>query len=282
MMSTVTKISVFLCVVIGIAAALQFDMRRLQSGNIKPIVEDAEPPGAVADRGFRILLCTLSQYSSPTTQHVARFKRLAERTGMFDRISVYTVPDVSRTIDYAHMKIPQKSIYGIKLLKPMTILTAMKSADENDVIVYADINSGFHSNADAATRFSDYIENLFKSTSKRIAFSMNQFPEYKYTSAELLEIFDFRDPKTLELPQLSSDLLFFINTKENQDLVQAWFDILQANNYRFLVNNHDEPGLVKHNSETSVLSCLLKNEGVYIEEEPNPYDMKSPIIIRGF
>lgn len=235
------------------------------------------------NRHFRINLCTITQYTGES-EHVNRFKRTAERSRLFDRISVYTHLDVPAEVGYEKLAIPQRSVYGHKILKPQAIMLEMRHSDPSDVIVYAEISSSIHQNSVAEERFAGYIDNLLQSTSKRLGFSVSENPEFMYTKADVLEIFSFKDAVTLEMPQITSDVLFMVNTKENKELMQVWYEIMIANDFQFLLKSGSRfpnpPQFVQHNCETSILSCLLKTEGVFIEEDPPAFDVSYPIVRR--
>jgi hypothetical protein len=232
-----------------------------------------------------IYMCTFSVHAPASGAH-NRLIASAVDSNRFDHVKVYSPRNPPAGLEYASLVIPQKHIYGPKFSKPYAVLETMRMARPQDIIVFVESNAMFHSGAEQDSVFEQYIDDISRSVSKRLCFAMEERPEYKYTRGDVFDLISGRNSTMHEMPQVTSDFFMLQNTKDNREIMEAWIEIMQTEDYHFLIDAQsftpNLEGFVEHSAETSIFSCLMKLEGFFMEKLPSQDELRHyPISLRG-
>mgnify|MGYP003650963449 FL=1 len=152
--------------------------------------------------------------------------------------------------------------YGYWLWKSWAIKSVMAKLPENDIILYLDV--GCQLNPSAVTRFHDYCN--LAAAQGICCFQLPGFTEHNWNKSDTAfrVLGDYNSPH-MQTDQIMATVVFFLNNRENKQLVDTWYEISQDQNYKFLTDENsvlpNHSTFCEHRHDQSILSLLIKQSG---------------------
>lgn len=186
-----------------------------------------------------------------------RIKKMAEDTGIFDQIIIYTDKDLPDEIK-SHTLMQYARGGGYWFWKPFVILQTLKEvATENDIVIYSDSGNEIFKHKD----WLHYFQMLNKYDG--VCFKYGKLAK-EYTKKELLDYFSDECRNLSERYQIMGGLNLW--TKQSIPIVQEWFDTMKEHP-ELVLEDTSEPSkkqnkhLKEHRHDQAVLTGIVyKNE----------------------
>ncbi len=203
---------------------------------------------------------------SPTSD---RLRKQAVRFDRFDGMFIYDETCFDHEFLSAFSSILNSKVrgYGYWIWKPYSILKALNSMDEGDILLYLD--AGSHLNPNGKKRFEEYIE-LVK-TNKRglLTFEIDggpMFTEKYWTKGDLFDFFNVRnDARVTDTSMRNAAVIFMKKTSYSVEFIEKWLSVFKTN----LALADDSPsisdnfeGFRDHRFDQSIYSIMSKMEGL--------------------
>ena len=195
--------------------------------------------------------------------------RLAEQAGLlgcFDFIHVYTklsdVPGIDTSIKFQLESLASSFPrgWGLWAWKPVVVSAVLKQIPDNVEVFY--IDAGCEISPFAAQRFNFYRYLL--QLNGYLFFSL-PFKEREWSNANVLNYFGHSFD--IEDFQIQATWFAFLNSPESRMLVNDWEFACLHSDARLLKSTKpdDNPYLLAHREDQSVLSCLLHSKKICID-----------------
>lgn len=201
-----------------------------------------------------------------------RLKKMAEGTGQFDEIIVYTEKDLPDFI-IDHELMSYKKGGGYWLWKPYIIKKTLEECGENDIVIYSDAGNEVYNNDQQWNRLWSILKKHPAVFFKHGAHMEN------WARNNLIHFFQNKGLKTIdkEYQLLASFALF---TKQALAIVNEWLDIMVT--YPEFVKDvpneqkeGEKKGFIENRHDQAVLSCVvyehLKNKGLAVLWQHSEY-----------
>ena len=192
-----------------------------------------------------------------------RIRLMAENSGFFDRIIVYTEKDFDHEFYKKYKKFMDDNTgYGFWIWKSYFVKKTFEIMDVNDIMVYADAGCSIINTELSMKKFKIYI-NLIKShKSGSLGFQID-LPEELYTKSAIFKELDCDSNDYRKSGQVMATIFFLRKCPESDKLIKEFYNYSQQLE---LINNdfnkNDEiPTFKAPRNDQSIFSLLRKKHG---------------------
>ena len=225
----------------------------------------------------KIYLCSFA--SSDLDRSVKRFKKQANELNVYEKINIYRPKNLSNELKEKVnklLKIGKKRLYAYAIWKPDIILDNLNKIPDNSILHYADI--GCHFNLKGIDRLKEYFTITDKHSMLTFEYSrpkekfglmdykFQQYPEYKYTKADLINYFGLNfDSSIINTPQIWSGSFFVKKCDFILNLLNSWKKVFDQINLiddsDSVLTNHKE--FYENRHDQSALSIICKKNNIF-------------------
>jgi hypothetical protein len=225
---------------------------------------------------MKVKLVTFSDGSFGLRAAGKRLVRQADNTGWFSYPSEHWTLNTLKTQlpqfiekNANFMKIQPKGL-GLWIWKSAILLHQIEQLKENEIVLLLDAGCQINSTQTAAARFTEYLD-----LCKKNEMLLMQLPAHSFGFKDLSDaawtkksVLDLLDPssKNRITSQIQSGIIFATKSDKSIRIARNWVHYCQASDYKFLVDpmptELQGPTYIQHRWEQSILSLLLKSEGV--------------------
>ena len=217
--------------------------------------------------------------SSDLSRSADRFRKQAEKIGIYHEINIFNENDLSeeyRDYVFSLIRRGKKLGFGYWVWQSYFHRLVLSKMEENDIYQWSDI--GNHLNKNGVNRLKEYINIVLNSKSGILGFDYSkphfeskysnyEFPElfeYQYTKADLIKYFNLTcEDKIIQSPALWGGSFLLKKCKiaeevmaEHYNLCRNRFDLIDDDESKFLEKSCK--GYIQHRHPQSVLSILFK------------------------
>lgn len=214
-----------------------------------------------------------------------RFRRQAEQSYIFDKISVYTEKDLSPTFVKLNKSLLKPSCrgFGYWIWKPDVILQTLENSSA-DIIVYCD--AGFHLNSNGFDRAHEYFEALSASHKDFCVFSGKPSDRVDLAGAKYLKLYDKYYTKQytinrlsipenhLESDTIAAGLIIMKRNAITRGFMDNWREIMSSDHT--LINDQYDfspyEGYIEHRHDQAIFSHLMKKSNNYLDFSIDEFD----------
>lgn len=225
---------------------------------------------------MRIKLVTFSDGSYGLRAAGRRLVKEADSTGWFHYPSEHWTVETLRTKMPEFYSQHSKFIedhpkgFGLWIWKPAALSYLIEHLEDGEMVVFLDAGCQLNANEDSRLRFQEYIEmcksnNLLAMQLTDNSFGFKNLTDVAWTK---LSVLDSLDPLSVfrETNQIQSGIIFAIKTEKSQRIASKWLNSCVDSDYSLLVDpfetDSQPDGFIQHRWEQSILSLILKSEGV--------------------
>ena len=152
--------------------------------------------------------------------------------------------------------------FGYWVWKPWVVLEVMKKAQEGDVVFFLDAGCTVHTSKTSRLRYQWYLDHIKEHGS---LFFQEKFFEYSWTKKEVIEHFRLSEPHLATGQVISGIHGHLVNTSSRR-IIQEWLSACTLDSGRLLLDVkssvNEDKRFIEHRHDQSVLSCLVKREGI--------------------
>lgn len=216
-----------------------------------------------------------------------RIKIMAEKSGFFDRIIIYTENDFDQEFNKKYKKFMDDNTgYGFWIWKSYFIKKTFEIMNENDILVYADAGCSIINTPEAVKKFKIYI-NLVKSHKYgSLGFQMD-IPEELYTKSAIFKALDCDTDNNRKSGQVMATIFFLRKCAKSIDLVNSFYEYSQK--IELINNEYNRETEIKEfkapRNDQSIFSLLRKKyESLLVPDSTwfvnfnTPQAMSNPIL----
>lgn len=171
-----------------------------------------------------------------------RIRFMAEKSGFFDKIIVYTEKDFDHEFLEKYKNLMENNTgYGFWIWKSYFCKKTFNIMNENDILVYADAGCSIIKNIESMKKFKIYINLVKAHKSGSLGFQMD-IPEELYTKTAIFKALDCDTVNNRKSGQVMATIFFLRKCPESIVLVNSFYEYSQQLE---LINN-------EYNKETEI------------------------------
>jgi hypothetical protein len=225
---------------------------------------------------MKVKLVTFSDGSYGLREAGKRLVRQADDTGWFSYPSEHWTLNTLQTElplftskNTNFMKTYSKGL-GLWIWKSAILSHQIEQLKENEIVLLLDAGCQINSTRTAAARFTEYLELCQKNE-----MLLMQLPEHSFGYKDLSDaawtkksVLDLLDPSSIyrQTNQIQSGIILAKKSEKSLRVAKKWLQLCQESEYKFLIDpaQHEPqtPDFKQHRCEQSILSLILKSEGV--------------------
>lgn len=208
----------------------------------------------------------LINYADNMYRKAQRFNTwTAKHIAGFDKVIEYSGQDIDKDFYKANKDIlDQPRGNGLWLWKPYLIYKTLSKVKDGDIVFYSDSGAYF-------TRKPKELWNIMKKTDLWV--SATPLQEEQFTKKAVLNQYD---PKKIyrKEAQFQASFLAIKKTSENMRIIKAWLDACTKIELLAPSDNEGESAtFISHREDQSILSLLLKKNGIEPFQDPSQYSI---------
>lgn len=171
-----------------------------------------------------------------------RIRLMAENSGFFDKIIIYTEKDFDQEFNKKYKKFMDDNTgYGFWIWKSYFCKKTFEIMNDNDILVYADAGCSIIKTIDSVKKFKVYINLVKTHKSGSLGFQMD-IPEELYTKSSIFKALDCDTENNRKSGQVMATIFFLRKCSKSIDLVNSFYEYSQQIE---LINN-------EYNKETEI------------------------------
>ena len=154
--------------------------------------------------------------------------------------------------------------FGFWVWKPWVVLEVMKKAQEGDIVFFLDAGCTVHTSPKSKLRYQGYIRHIKEYGN---LFFQLQFRENNWTKREVVEHFQLEEQHKLSGQIFSGGHGHLVNASSHR-IIEEWLEACTLDSGRLVRDVfstlHEDDRFIEHRHDQSVLSCLVKREGLTV------------------
>lgn len=195
-------------------------------------------------------------YSTSTN----RIKMMAEKSGFFNKIIVYTEKDFDEDYIKTYGNIMKNNIgYGFWIWKSYFVKKTFDIMSDNDILIYADAGCSIIKTPESYKKFKIYINLVLNHKSGSLGFQMN-IPEELYTKSIIFKELGSDTDLYKKSGQIIGGIFFLRKCPESIELVSSFY--LMSHKINLINNEFDKnkeiATFVAPRNDQSIFSILRK------------------------